>query len=463
MAHDAHSAHQVRNFRLGQADITLDGIPDALARRLVKSAMAIAIETKPLQSVVIPAEVFPLTALPGGRFIGGVRAHGGGVISFADVRRHDLGSVVAPPPGSVEAVEPLHMGEAIFGGVLFSGYGHILLETLNRLWYASTRPDLNILFAALPGREGRAEWTLLKTFAQLLGLDPERLKLTNGAVVIDRLHVPQPGLELGLRTSLVHVDFIRTALQAALGETPRREAFAYISRSRLEGPVRKPFGERALEQAISASSNTIYWPEQLSLYDQVRTFNAHPAYGGFIGSHLHNLLLRFADGPVDCVYLCGQTPNVNFLQIDMLFPGRRIYSACSRYDPVFEFGNRAPFRIDRAAASRAFHQAGLELPLWCAESVNDATYVEEWAYLLFHYKVFRPLHLRVANAHSAKAQQTFLDSIDGLIQRLLRRNTNLTELRPALLTAYDRVAVAHRRLEPGTVAAGRALLADETL
>jgi hypothetical protein len=270
-------------------------------------------------------------------------------------------------------------------------------------------------------------------------------------------------LELGLRTSLVHVDFIRTALQAAMGETPPQEAFAYISRSRLEGPVRKPFGERALEKAISASGNIIYWPEQLSLSDQVRAFNAHPAYGGFIGSHLHNLILRFADGPVDCVYLCGQTPNVNFLQIDMLFPGRRIYSACSRYDPVFEFGNRAPFRIDRAAASRAFNDAGLELPAWCAESVDDATYVEEWAYLLFHYKVFRPLHLRVATAHSGKAQQAFLDSIDGLIQRLLLRNANLANLRPALLTAYDRVAVAHRRLDPGTVAAGRALLADETL
>lgn len=459
MARETVGAPRVRTFRLGQADITLDGIPDIQAKRLIKSAMAISLETLPLESVVIEADIFPLTALPGGLFNGGARAHKAGEIPFAGIRRHDLGSVVAPPTDLIFVAE--HIDEAIFGGVLFGGYGHILLESLNRLWYASRRPDLDILFAALPGREGKSEWMLLKAFTQLLGINPDRLKIVTQTVSISRLHVPQPGLELGLRTSLEYIDFIRTALQASLAETPQCEPFAYISRSRLQGLVRKPFGEPALEDAILASGNALYWPEQLSLTDQVRAFNAHPAYGGFIGSHLHNLMLRFADGPVDCVYLCSQTPNVNFLQIDMLLPGHRIYSACSRYDPVFEFGNRAPFRIDREAATRAFGAAGVDLTHWHAASIDDTTYVEEWAYLLFHYKVFRPLHLKTTS-QAESGDQAFLKSIYGLIERLLQRQAILANLRPTLIKAYDRVAAAHPRLDPRIIMAGRALLSDET-
>lgn len=459
MARETVIAPQVRTFRIGQADITLDGVPDLQAKRLIKSAMAISIEKLPLECAVTKADVFQLTALPGGLFKGGARAHDGSEIPFASVRRHDLGTVVAPSPEQLFVTE--HIDEAIFGGVLFGGYGHILLESLNRLWYASRRPDLNILFSALPGREGKSEWMLLKAFTQLLGIDPDRLKIVTHPVSVARLHVPQPGLELGLRTSLAYVDFIRTALRASLPDTPQCEAFAYISRSRLEGPVRKPFGEPALEDAILASRNTLYWPEQLSLVDQVRAFNAHPAYGGFIGSHLHNLILRFADGPVDCVYLCSQTPNVNFLQIDMLFAGQRYYSACARYDPVFEFGNRAPFRIDHEAANRAFCAAGFDIPNWRSASVDDAIYVEEWAYLLFHYKVFRPLNLK-SISKSGGIDHTFLKSIDGLIERLRQRDVILPHLRPALLKAYDRVAAAHPRLDPRTVSAGRAILSVET-
>lgn len=447
-----------RSHKVGEALVVFEGMSNLRIKGILDAAGAIDRDEGPLQHVVIPASIFPLTARAGGVFTGGVRAEDGAAVGFAQVRRHDIPMVVTPPESETTAPAALGLDEAIFGGVLFSGYGHVLLESLNRLWYAVERPDLDILFAGLPGRHVDASWNLLKAFADLLQIDQNRLKLVVEPTRIKRLHVPQPGLELGLRTSMPYVRFFRSALRARYGHIKQLQRVAYISRARLKGAVRRAFGESALDHAFDASGNAVYWPETLSLDNQIQAFNAHSVYVGFIGSHLHNLMLRYAEGHVDCVYLCSEAPNLNFLQIDMLFPGQRIYCACARYEPVFEFGNRAPFRIDREAAAQAFLTAGIDLPLPPLDGTDDTTFIEEWAYLLFFYKVFRPLDLTSETQGAGAAGRAFHDGILGLLRRLTQQNADLDALRPALLNAYDRVASAYRRLDQNIVRVGRALL-----
>lgn len=443
---------------VGRARIAFAGFPHERTKHLIRAARGIPLETTPLDHQVLPASLFPLSARAGGVFVGGVRSDDDAPAPYAQVRRHDLGQVVSPPGAEVASPSAPAIREAVFGGVLFGGYGHVLLESLNRLWYASERPDLDILFAGLPGHGDSAAWRLLKTLADLLGVDPGRLKLIVDPVRVARLHVPQPGLELGLRTSLPYVDFFRAALRAKVADTPGRERVAYVSRSRLKGAVRRAYGETALDEAFAASGDAVYWPETLTLEEQVRAFNAHAAYVGLIGSHLHNLMLRYADGPVDCAYLCSEAPNLNFLQIDMLFEGQRLYCACARYEPVFEFGNRAPFRIALDDAVHALRAIDIHIPPPTTAPTDDATFVEEWGYLLFHYKVFRPLELRSTTHTLQKAGQEFRAAIMGLIDRLVRRQADLDALRPALLEAYDRAAAAHRSADQDVVRTGRALL-----
>lgn len=443
---------------IGKARVAFAGFPDARIKHLLKTARAIPLETTPLGSQVLPASVFPLSAQVGGVFVGGVRAEDGALIVHGQVRRHDLGQVVSPPGRDVVSPPAPAMREAIFGGVLFGGYGHVLLESLNRIWYAIERPDLDILFAGLPGQSGGAAWRLLESLTALLGVDPSRLKLVIEPIRVTRLHVPQPGLELGLRTSLSYIEFFRTALRAKFAETPKRGRVAYVSRSRLKGAVRRAYGEAALDDAFAASGDAVYWPETLALDEQVKAFNAHTAYVGFIGSHLHNLMLRYTNDPMDCAYFCSEAPNLNFLQIDMLFEGRRIYCACARYEPVFEFGNRAPFRIAMDEAIQALQALDIHTYPPSVDPIDDATFVEEWSYLLFHYKVFRPLELRSKTHSSEKVGQEFTASVAGLIDRLVRRKADVDALRPALLQAYDRAASVHRGADADLVKNGRALL-----
>jgi len=452
----------LRFLPVGRAKIAFAGFSETRIKRLVRAARGIPIKTGPLERQILPASVFPLTAQAGGVFVGGVRADDGAPVCHAQIRRHDIHQVVLPPESGTASPTAPMLSEAIFGGVLFSGYGHVLLETLNRLWYASERPDLDILFAGLPGHEDSPSWRLLATLADLLGIAPNRLKLVVEPVRVARLHVPEPGLELGLRTSTQYIDFFRSALRARFADTPARQPVAYVSRSRLQGAVRRAFGETALDEAFAASDGAVYWPETLSLDEQVRAFNAHSTYVGFIGSHLHNLMLRFAEGAVDCVYFCSEAPNLNFLQIDMLFEGKRVYCACARYEPMFEFGNRAPFRIAMNQAMQALQSIGVHLPPPPPDTMDDAAFVEEWAYLLFYYKVFRPLDL-TSEAHGQdKAEQDFRAAVMGLVQRLALQGTDLAPLRSALLKAYDRAAAVYHRTDQKVVRKVRDMLEATT-
>lgn len=446
---------------LGVAQISFVGFPEQRVQRLVEAARTIQVDTDPLRYVTIhDAELLPLVPRADGRFYGGVRDRNGVSVKFSETHRHDLGSVVDLPSATdLPSTERVYAGgRALFGGVLFGGYGHILLESLNRLWCAAQEPDLEILFLGVRGAAAGRNWTLLKDFAQLLGIDAGRLVLVSEALRTEELLVPEPGLELGLRTSLRHWNFIKSALSHIV-EPP--DGAAYISRSRLKGLVRKPLGEPLIEKAVLARGETVYWPETQPLAEQVRAFNSHSAYAGFLGSHLHNLFLRFVDDPVDCAYLCTEAPNLNFIQIDMLFPGQRTYRVASCFDPVYEFGNRAPFRIDMAAAVEAFASIGLAIDLTESESIDDETYVEQWAYLMFHHKVLRPLELRARTGNIREAEDAVRTAIMGMVAKLDRSAVDLEALGRPLLNAYAR-AVRHVGVEARPIAAiGGELLSEQ--
>lgn len=453
------------SVRLGAAQISFVGFPEQRVHRLISAAQEIRIDADPLRQIIIEnARVLPLTPRPDGRFYGGVTDASGISVGFSETHRHDLGSVVdVSEAAESPQITTVHSSRrALFGGVLFGGYGHILLESLNRLWCAAEEPEIDILFLGARKAAVGRNWALLKEFASLLGVNPDRFVLVSEPMIVSELVVPEPGLELGLRTSLRHWEFIKKGLRHSVAPNDPPAGPAYISRSKLKGLVRKPLEEPAIEKAVLSAGGDVYWPETQPLAEQVKAFNSHSAYAGFLGSHLHNLFLRFVDSPVDCAYLCSEAPNLNFIQVDMLMPGQRIYRVASRFDPVYEFGNRAPYRVNINATRQALAGVGLSIDSASVAPIEDDVYVEHWAYLMFHHKVLRPLELRMRSGQTLDAETAVRAAITGLVAKLDRSAADIPELSDPLLRAYAQAA-RHVGVDSRAIASAGADLLGELL
>ena len=92
------------------------------------------------------------------------------------------------------------------------------------------------------------------------------------------------------------------------------------------------------------------------------------------------------------------------------------------------------------------------------QELLDAAFVEEWAYLLFYYKVFRPLDLTSETHGQDKAEQDFRAAVMGLVERLTRQGVDLAPLRPVLLKAYDKAAAVYHRTDQEAVRRVRDML-----
>lgn len=75
---------------------------------------------------------------------GVLREDGTLVGSTTEDRHHGEHTFIAPDPGRFDAVEPMAR-EAIYAGPLYHVYGHFILESCQRLWWAAEHPDLPIV------------------------------------------------------------------------------------------------------------------------------------------------------------------------------------------------------------------------------------------------------------------------------------------------------------------------------
>lgn len=364
-------------------------------------------------------------------------------VEESKVERRGEGLVIGvwpgEPDGGSEFVE-----KAIYGGVLFGGFGHVILESACRLWAAKDYPDLPIVFQTMPKNDA-GRFALL-ALAELLDIPAERFRFFTDPVRIGHAVVPQPGLSLGYEINDRYLEFVRTHLRDLPPEQASRRI--YLSRSALHWRQRKAVGEAQLDAALEAAGVKVLHPESMTLSEQIAAHNGASAVAGFIGSQFHTLFLRASTKPIDILYLCSSRPNVNFFQIDMLFPGRRIYSNVAEYDPVFEFGNRSPFYFSPDATRRALRDLGIRLPAF--ETSISSDFVYDWAIAYFHFKVFRRGLL--SGDFGATASGRMRDMLAKLTRPFSAAESE------QVLNAYFEVARRYRVLDDGhVIAAGKSL------
>lgn len=239
-------------------------------------------------SVVEDAVLFPTLRRPDApdRLLMGVFDASGELVedSLLDRRSGERGAPI--PPGQLDIDVTAAVPEAIYCGVLYNHFGHFLLESIARIWFAGRYRHVPLIWA------GASRWpsgTTLKAW-QLEVLDV--LGVSNACVVattptpVARLHMPDIGYRYDDWFHPQHAEFL-----AAYEGPPQEESVrVWLSRSRIAKDVRD-LNATAVERRLAAAGWTISHPERQTVREQLDTLARASVVAGEEGSAFHTLML----------------------------------------------------------------------------------------------------------------------------------------------------------------------------
>jgi capsular polysaccharide biosynthesis protein len=194
----------------------------------------------------------------------------------------------------------------LFGGPLFSNFGHFLAECIHRLWAFEYQSKVNEIYfdgvvilpqcAEKPGLLRRITYQLPPVFIETLnylGIPKSKIKYQFSAVTYEQLHVPQQASYF--RSQIP----IGQEYKAFLSRCERRNGIngsiagyqnVYVSRTNfsLKGAIA---GESYLESFLERNEFHIFYPENHSIVEQLQTYKSAKEIVFAEGGALHVLEL----------------------------------------------------------------------------------------------------------------------------------------------------------------------------
>lgn len=347
---------------------------DEMARMEAEIA-AIDVSDEPQKVLEVrDARLTPVRSVGVNAFGGNLFQAAGEPLAQASIVREGVTVFGADRDSQASTPAGVRLDAAWYGGVLFSGYGHVLLESLARLVPEMLSSPLPILFHLnIDGLPDRAAFTAMLAY---LGVETSRIRWVEGITEVGRLLVPEPGFVIGSRVHLGFARLLRDAVRARLPPPPPpRSPPVLLSRSALNSHRRRAFGEDLLEKGLSGSCRIVH-PETLSFAEQVETVNGTDRLLGPVGSQMHNLLFRAREEPPEVLYLSQARPPVAYFQIDLLWGGGRTYVNAGSHGQVFPFGGASPFMLRLDRVETALKIAGFPA---CPDLAVDASATERVA------------------------------------------------------------------------------------
>ena len=182
------------------------------------------------------------------------------------------------PPAQRERIS----GSAIYVGPLFRHFGHFLLESLARVWYAAAQPNLPLAWSIDVFEEEPQYRSWQAELLALLGVRNPSLFISK-ATVFDHVFVPEPGYRIQNDFHPQHRDFL-----AVVAHRPEQGRYTWLSRAKLPQKGNRSAG--LLDERLEAAGWQVVYPETMSISTQVAQLAASERVAGEHGSALHMLL-----------------------------------------------------------------------------------------------------------------------------------------------------------------------------
>ena len=180
--------------------------------------------------------------------------------------------------------QPRYIDETvIYGGVLYEFYGHVLLETMARLWYyyKSNPNKYRVVFNVVPRARGK-----FKEFFELLDIPYDDNTFITEPTQYKKVVIPEQAsiyAESWHKDYLIPFDYMASKVEAEKYEK------VYFTRTKLveRNPV---LGEKPIEKLFEKNGFKVFSPEKLPLRKQIAIMKGCKELATVASSTYHNLL-----------------------------------------------------------------------------------------------------------------------------------------------------------------------------
>lgn len=200
-------------------------------------------------------------------------------------------------PPTTDPVAKPRVSEAVFGGHIFAGWGHVITETISTAWAAKQIPEVPVVF--LPwGRFWASSTERAVEVIQLAGWDGREVILAETTHAFGVIHVPERAIDIA-------------QLLDGGGSIPREMNEIYERmRAPYPGPTSPVFfarprthrryhpAEAELEDELAWQGFTIVRGWEISVAEQIAAACSATEILGFSGSNLHNSVFANVRAPV---------------------------------------------------------------------------------------------------------------------------------------------------------------------
>ena len=211
--------------------------------------------------------------------------------------------------------------DVIFGGFVFSVFGHQLTESMARLWYVVEHPEdaRKVVLLALPQPAAAFSRTDFQAFLDLMGIPCERVEVIDRPTRFSRVTVPDQAFTIFSGGDTRYMAAFRAMRGRAQGPTPQK---VYLSRGRF---ARKDYvNERFLEEFHRKRGFEIVYPETLSLEEQVSVVGNAEEVATTLGTMSHLFLFAGPEAELT-IYLRADTVMPAQLAVDKVAGRTPVY------------------------------------------------------------------------------------------------------------------------------------------
>lgn len=220
-----------------------------------------------------------------------------GVLDGNGILIEDSGMLAGVATGVPPAVEnpEVRSETVIFCGLLYFHYGHFLIQSTTRLYYALQNSDFPLVWAVshIPAELP----SYMKEFFRLCDIPLSRLQLIDHPVRYKEVILPDISSRYFQDWT---PEFLLPFRKAAENIPPAPAEKIYFSRKKWTG-VAKCYGEESLEELFVRNGFTPVMLEKLSLSQQIACIKGAKVLAGINGTAFHNIL--FGDSGKKLIFL----------------------------------------------------------------------------------------------------------------------------------------------------------------